>query len=114
MRSSDSWVRAARTDQLRTFYLAAPATINMRPFEAPSRIGLIAEYAGELYQACARSELSNAMTTIPLGGAPPSRVSVLPPRTTKWPLKGTRVSEAFAPYSFMASGSVIASASPIT
>ena len=46
-------------------YSATASTINMRAFTAARRIGLIAAYAGELYQACACSELSNAMTTIP-------------------------------------------------
>jgi hypothetical protein len=64
-------------------WIATPSTINRRPFTAARRIGLIAAYAGESYQACACSEVSNAMTTIPLGGASPSRLSVLPPRTTK-------------------------------
>src|SRR5215831_12229823 len=57
-------------------WTAAPSTINMRPFTAARRIGLIAAYAGESYQACACSEVSNAMTTTPLGGASPSRLSV--------------------------------------
>jgi len=57
----------------------------MRPLAAPRRIGRIAAYAGDLYQLCACSELENAMTTIPFGGASQSRPSVLPPQTTKWP-----------------------------
>src|ERR1700740_1050586 len=76
-------VRLSPISRPSRFYSATPFTINMRPFTAARRIGLIAAYAGELYQACACSEVSNTMTTIPLGGASPSRLSVLPPRTTK-------------------------------
>jgi hypothetical protein len=76
-------IRAWRLGLSYVRYRATPSTINMRPFTAACRICFIVSYAGELYQACACSELSNAITTIPVGGASPSRLSTLPPATTK-------------------------------